>query len=138
MVADRQEVQQTVSRFGGIEAEQAPPIRMVAQLSSLRRGIDNLIDNAVFYGGSAEVGVVDNGTDVRVFVLDAGPGIPEEALAQVVRPFVRLEGSRNRHTGGVGLGLAAVSDMAHRHGGALLLSNRPESGGLQAELVFPC
>ncbi len=138
IVADRQEVGQPVIRFGGTEADGGPAIWMLAQLSALRRGIDNLIDNAVFYGGSAEVGVVDNGTDVRVFVLDQGPGIPEAALAEVVRPFVRLDGSRNRHTGGVGLGLAAVSDMARRHGGVLLLSERPEPpGGLQAELVFP-
>lgn len=138
IVADRQDMGQPVTRFGGNDTDVGgPSIRLMAQLSAMRRGIDNLIDNAVSYGGSAEVGVIDNGPDVRVFVLDHGPGIPEHALAEVVRPFVRLEGSRNRYTGGVGLGLAAVSDMARRHGGALLLSNRPESGGLQAELIFP-
>ncbi|QCB46782.1 ATP-binding protein [Hydrogenophaga sp. PAMC20947] len=138
IVADRQDMGQQVTRFGRFESDvSGPPIRLKAQLSAMRRSIDNLVDNAMFYGGSAEVGVIDNGPDVRVFVLDSGPGIPEEAMAQVVLPFVRLEGSRNRHTGGVGLGLAAVNDMARRHGGHLLLSNRNPGGGLQAELVFP-
>ena len=111
-----------------------PPVR--AQPTALRRCISNLLDNAVRYGGSARVRLVPAGPMLRVLVHDDGPGIPEAELAKVLQPFYRVEGSRNRHTGGVGLGLAAAHDIARQHGGSLQLRNRP-GGGIEAELVLP-
>jgi signal transduction histidine kinase len=111
-----------------------PPVR--AQATALRRCIRNLIDNALRYGGGARLQVVCAGSAVHVVVHDDGPGIPEAELAKVLQPFYRVEGSRNRHTGGVGLGLAAAHDTARRHGGSLHLRNRPE-GGLEAVLALP-
>jgi len=110
------------------------PVR--AQSSALRRCITNLLDNAVRYGGGARVQLERAGATLRVLVRDSGPGIPEGELAKVLQPFYRVEGSRNRHTGGVGLGLAAAHDIARQHGGSLHLRNRP-GGGLEAELALP-
>jgi signal transduction histidine kinase len=110
------------------------PVR--AQASALRRCLTNLLDNAVRYGGGAQVRLTEDAEGVRVIVLDHGPGIPEVELVKVLQPFYRVEASRNRDSGGVGLGLATASDIARQHGGSVTLRNRP-GGGLQAELLLP-
>jgi protein-histidine pros-kinase len=71
----------------------------------------------------------------RLIVEDDGPGIPEAELALVRQPFRRVEGSRNRETGGTGLGLYIAQQLVRRQGAVLVLGNRPE-GGLRAEVVF--
>ncbi|NVO05695.1 MAG: two-component sensor histidine kinase [Rhodoferax sp.] len=111
------------------------PLQLRGQLSALRRCITNLLDNAVRYGGGAEVAVTQESGVLRVLVADRGPGIPDGLLEQVLQPFYRVEASRNRHSGGVGLGLATASDIAKRHQGHLLLCNR-DGGGLQAMVSF--
>jgi len=73
---------------------------------------------------------------LRIFVRDAGPGIPNGELERVFEPFHRLEGSRNRSTGGTGLGLTIARNIAQAHGGELVLRNRP-AGGLEAVLTLP-
>jgi signal transduction histidine kinase len=107
-----------------------------AQVSALKRCIANLVENAVRYGGSAEVSLRDAPGQLRIDVADRGPGLPEEELGKVLAPFYRVESSRNRNHGGVGLGLSIAHDIARRHGGQLLLRNR-EEGGLVASLVLP-
>jgi signal transduction histidine kinase len=102
----------------------------------VRGAIRNLIDNAVKYAGSAEVAVASEGERVRIDVMDRGPGIPDAQLAKVMEPFVRLEESRSRATGGTGLGISLARAAAQLHGGDLELSNR-EGGGLRARLWFP-
>ena len=107
------------------------------QPSLLRRAVRNLVENAVKYGGSAEVAVRKApGGGIAVEVADKGPGIPEAELANVQEPFVRLESSRNRETGGSGLGLALARAAAQAHGGRLELENRP-GGGLLARILLP-
>ncbi|MCZ8075862.1 MAG: ATP-binding protein [Paucibacter sp.] len=113
-----------------------PPARVRAQPSALRRVFGNLLGNAIRYGGSAEVSVVLEDQRVRVRIEDPGPGIPTEQLEAVFQPFYRLESSRNRHTGGTGLGLYIARDLIERQGGRLKLSNRAE-GGLCAEVDLP-
>ena len=103
---------------------------------ALRRALTNLIDNAVKYGGKATVAMRATATQVEITVDDEGPGIPEDQLGRVMQPFVRLEESRNRDTGGIGLGLAIAASIAEAHGGKLTLSNRRE-GGLRAAIVLP-
>ncbi|MBW8813700.1 MAG: histidine kinase [Caulobacterales bacterium] len=98
---------------------------------AVRRMLDNLVDNAVRYGGGARLCVRRDGAAVVIAVDDDGPGAPPEALGRLVRPFERLEPSRGRDTGGSGLGLAIVKALAESQGGALTLENRPE-GGLRA------
>lgn len=106
------------------------------RLSALKRAIANLADNAVKYGGAARLAVAESAAELRIVVEDDGPGIAEADLARVVEPYVRLEASRGRETGGVGLGLAVARDAARLHGGELRLENRP-AGGLRATLILP-
>jgi signal transduction histidine kinase len=103
---------------------------------ALRRVVGNLVDNALKYGGAAqiEIGELHDG-EATVSVLDRGPGIPPESLETVFEPFVRLEGSRNRQTGGTGLGLAIARQLALAMDATLTLHNRV-GGGLEARLTL--
>lgn len=104
---------------------------------ALKRALGNLVSNAETYGGSARVTMVPpaDGT-VSVTIEDDGPGIPPEEIDRVFEPFHRLEQSRNRETGGVGLGLPIARNMLRAHGGDVVLKNRPE-GGLKAIITLP-
>jgi signal transduction histidine kinase len=105
---------------------------------ALRRVLTNLVDNAVKYGGSAEVHVQLAGQGgIEIRVLDHGQGIPQELLETVFEPFYRVEGSRNRETGGTGLGLAIARQLAQALGATLTLQNC-EGGGLEARLNMQC
>lgn len=101
---------------------------------ALRRVLGNLIDNALKFGGAAEVvmGPADGG-GVSIRVRDRGPGIPDQELQAVLQPFYRLEGSRNRDSGGTGLGLAIAQQLVGILDGELRLKNRA-GGGLEAEI----
>lgn len=125
-------------RDRGLPADLSAPTRLViaGRLVSLKRMVSNLIENAVTYGGAAHVSVTDAGADAEVTVRDTGPGIPEDQLAAVLEPFVRLEASRSRSTGGVGLGLTIARTVAEAHGGTLTLANAPD-GGLVATVRLP-
>jgi signal transduction histidine kinase len=114
----------------------SPSATLPCRPFALRRALSNLIDNAVFYGGRAQVSVQACEEEVRIHVDDDGPGIPESELERVFEPFVRLESSRNRSTGGAGLGLAIARTIVRGHGGDVRLVNRPR-GGLRATLVLP-
>ena len=111
-------------------------VKCLAGPVGLRRAIANLIDNAVKYGKEARVSLLRDPAAIRIVIDDDGPGIPEESVETVFRPFRRLETSRNRETGGAGLGLTIARSVARSHGGDVILTNRPE-GGLHAELVLP-
>ncbi|WP_422776732.1 ATP-binding protein [Pseudomonas mediterranea] len=103
---------------------------------ALRRILVNLVDNALKYAGTAEVEISgDASMGVSIRVLDRGPGIPEEVLAEVVKPFYRVESSRNRSTGGTGLGLAIAQQLTVAIGGSLSVRNR-DGGGLCVTLDF--
>ncbi|MDO7898803.1 ATP-binding protein [Pseudomonas citrulli] len=101
---------------------------------ALRRVLVNLVDNALKFGGAAQLHVQSaSDGQLSIQVLDRGPGIDEQELAEVLKPFYRVESSRNRETGGTGLGLAIAQQLAIAMGGSLSLSNR-DGGGLCAEL----
>lgn len=102
----------------------------------LRRALRNLIGNALRYGRKANVSLERQGSEAVITVEDEGPGIPQTELARMVEPFARGEGSRNRATGGAGLGLAIARAIAEQHGGRLVLANRAQ-GGLRVELRLP-
>ncbi|MCR5869662.1 MULTISPECIES: sensor histidine kinase [unclassified Sphingomonas] len=104
--------------------------------SLMRRAVRNLIENAVKYGGGAEVKLIQDASGVRIEVGDRGPGIPEEQIAAVFDPFTRLDPSRNRTTGGVGLGLTLARAIVREAGGDITLANR-EGGGLCATITLP-
>jgi signal transduction histidine kinase len=101
--------------------------------AALKRALTNLIENAVKYGKRAEVTIARTAGGIEITINDDGPGIPEAELARVVQPFYRVETSRSRETGGVGLGLAIAKSLIERDGGKLTLRNRT-SGGLQARV----
>jgi signal transduction histidine kinase len=102
----------------------------------LRRGLVNLIDNAVKYGHTAKVCVDRINGAARIRIRDAGPGIPHTELTRVFDPFYRVETSRSRESGGTGLGLTIARNIAEQHGGSIALANHPD-GGLEATLMLP-
>jgi signal transduction histidine kinase len=110
------------------------PLRTRPQ--ALRRVVTNLVDNALRFGGEAEIAVESLPSEVAIAVRDRGPGIAPDDLERVLEPFVRGDGSRSRDTGGAGLGLAIASELAAALGGVLSLRNR-EGGGLEARLSLP-
>ena len=117
----------------GVRGEPAPAR---VQSASLRRVVSNLVNNALRYGKRADVRVHQVGHAVHIVIEDEGPGIPEAQLDAVMKPFYRLETSRNRLTGGSGLGLYIARDLVARQGGTLTLANRAE-GGLRATIALP-
>ncbi len=112
---------------------------------SLKRAIGNLVGNAICYGGGARVRLepparrdpaAPDSQSIRIVIEDDGPGIPPDELGKVFEPFHRAEHSRNKETGGVGLGLPIARNILRAHGGDVTLANRPE-GGAQATVLLP-
>ncbi len=112
--------------------------RVVAKIQETwtKRALRNLVSNAVRYGEAAEISVFEEGRHAVLRVDDRGPGIAPEDIAAMLEPFTRGEASRNRATGGAGLGLTLARAIAQQHGGELFLANRNERG-LRAELRLP-
>jgi len=107
---------------------------------ALKRILTNLIENACRYAGRCRVSVASLDGTVTIAVADDGPGVPAEMLETVFEPFYRIEESRNRNTGGTGLGLSVARALAEAHGGTLTLENRYERKrivGLDARLTLP-
>ena len=104
------------------------PILVGCRPNGLRRAIENLIDNALKYGLCAEISLTRTPHHVSIHIRDRGPGIPEESLEAVMRPFVRLETSRSRDSGGTGLGLAIANNLLTAQGASLTLANLPGCG----------
>lgn len=122
----------------GENAELGETERIVLQIREtwLRRAVRNLINNALRYGGNAWVSLHREGQQAVIRITDNGAGIPADQIDGLFEPFARGEPSRNRSTGGAGLGLTLARAIAEQHGGKLTLANRPE-GGLAAELRLP-
>lgn len=103
---------------------------------AIERAVHNLVDNAVKYGGGADVTVVPGVGGITILVEDRGPGIPEALRSRVFEPFFRAEPSRNRTTGGTGLGLSLVHALIGREDGRIDLVDRP-GGGLRVIVFLP-
>lgn len=125
-------------RLAGREAvlEAPSPVPFEGRPVALKRAVRNIVENAIRYGGSARVSVLDQADHVLVLVEDEGPGLPEDRIDEAFRPFVRLEPSRSRETGGLGLGLSIARGVVHGHGGTIRLVNRT-NGGLRVEIALP-
>lgn len=113
---------------------QCKPLK--TQPMALRSCLQNLVDNALRYAGSAKIVIEDGADRVKISVVDHGPGIAPELHESVFEPFYRLEGSRNRNSGGVGMGMTIAREAARRIGGELSLEQTP-GGGLTAVLQLP-
>lgn len=115
---------------------EALPVNIQGDLLLLRRMFANLIDNAVKYGSRVAISLRTVADQVRVEIADDGPGLSQPDLAKAFEPFFRGEPSRNRATGGIGLGLAIARSVAEAHGGQIILSNAA-GGGLVASVSLP-
>ncbi len=123
----------------GRPVELTPPPALpdvVCRPLSVKRALRNLIDNAVKYGTRARVSVETAARTVTIHVDDDGPGLSDKDLERIFDPFVRLEDSRSRETGGVGLGLSIARSIAQSHGGRIDAKCRKE-GGLRMSFVLP-
>ena len=116
--------------------EAVGPVAIRCSPMALKRALGNLLENATKYGQRARTKLIQGAGQVAIEIDDDGPGIPEDMQEAVFQPFFRLETSRNRDTGGVGLGLSVARTIIHGHGGELTLANRPE-GGLRATVILP-
>jgi signal transduction histidine kinase len=129
------------SQLPAVDASGAP-IRFSGEAVSARlpptklsRAVANLVDNAVRYAQDIEVSVAAQGKAVVVVVADRGPGVADSELERIQEPFERIEASRSRRTGGIGLGLTISRNLAIEMNGALVLENRG-TGGLSATLII--
>lgn len=113
-----------------------PHLVYVGRPMGLKRVISNLLENAIRYASEPAIELSNDDRQVIVRVLDRGPGIAPESQEQVFLPFHRLEGSRNKNTGGVGLGLSAARAIVLEQGGTLTLENR-KGGGLEVTVLLP-
>jgi signal transduction histidine kinase len=111
-------------------------VTLHCQPLAMRRCIGNLVGNAVKYGQRAEVALSVERDAILITIDDEGPGIPLADQQRVFEPFLRLDASRSRATGGVGLGLTIARAAARAHGGEVLLANRSR-GGLRVMLRLP-
>lgn len=114
---------------------EAPKISYRCRPAALRRACRNLVENAARYGDCARVRIEISAQNIDIVVEDDGPGIPDTAHEQVFAPFFRMENSRNRETGGVGLGLSIARTIVRHHGGDVILTNLGR--GLRATLSLP-
>ena len=114
----------------------AAPVTLPLRRTPIRRALRNILENAQRYGGRVEVTLRDAAHGVEILIDDHGPGIPEDHLETVFDPYARLESSRSRDTGGIGLGLPIARAILRAHGGDVRLSNRP-AGGLRAAVKLP-
>lgn len=119
-----------------VHVEPAQPVICECQPAAIKRALTNLLDNAVKYGRRARATIQPTPKLVEITIDDEGPGIAEDELKRVFEPFYRVEASRSRDTGGIGLGLAISLSIIQGHGGQLKLSNRRE-GGLRATVTLP-
>lgn len=115
---------------------QSEPVSIECQPAALKRALTNLIENAVKYGERARVSLTASQHNIDIAVEDDGPGIPEDQLTKVFEPFYRVEESRSRDTGGVGLGLAIAQAVVIAQNGTLTLTNRKPTG-LRALIALP-
>lgn len=125
-------------RDAGTEVLLSGPGRFVyvGRPVGIKRMLVNLVENAIKYGREPRVELKGSPDRAEIRVLDRGPGIAAELHEAVFTPFYRIEGSRNKNTGGVGLGLSAARATVLEHGGSLTLRNR-QRGGLEARVVLP-
>ena len=103
---------------------------------ALKRAVTNIISNAFNYGKTIAVALESNNNKLEISVDDDGPGIPAEKREEVFKAFYRIDESRNKETGGVGLGLSIARDIITSHGGKIELGDS-ELGGLRVLISIP-
>src|SRR3990167_7515221 len=120
-----------------VHYESQPLSHLHIKPQALKRCLTNLINNATRYGQEVWINARSNSESLLISVEDDGPGIPQDKMEEVFKPFFRLDRSRNVSTGGVGLGLTIARDIARSHGGDIHLSKSKAHGGLCMSLILP-
>jgi two-component system osmolarity sensor histidine kinase EnvZ len=113
-----------------------PDLSIRMRQLDMKRALSNLVDNAKSYGSKVEIIAIKQKVRLVIFIDDDGPGIPEEKRKDAIKPFFRLDESRNQNVKGVGLGLSIASDIVQAHGGRLTLEDSP-LGGLRCRVSLP-
>jgi signal transduction histidine kinase len=113
-----------------------PHLTVTGRILALKRVFANLVGNAVKYGQAAHVTLNTDHGLATIIVEDNGPGVPPDLLERIFEPFFRVEDSRNRETGGTGLGLPIARNILRAHGGDVVLGNRA-GGGARAVATLP-
>jgi len=129
---------EAAARGCSLDLDAQSPVTVTGDPELLRRAVENVIRNAIRYSppqSAVEVRLTHDGNTARVQVRDYGPGVPEEALTRIFQPFYRVEGDRNRESGGVGLGLSIAQRAVQLHKGRLDASNA--NPGLRIEIDLP-
>lgn len=103
---------------------------------ALKRCFSNILSNAVKYAKQVNISIVPGNKNIDIIFDDDGPGIPVNRRADMFKPFVRLDNSRNSKTGGVGLGLSIAKEIVNSHGGKILLEDSPKKG-LRVRISLP-
>jgi signal transduction histidine kinase len=119
-----------------VTVAEGPDVVVEADVAALKTLVANLVGNAVKFAGATRIAIARVGDQAEIAVTDDGPGVPEDQIDRLFEPFYRLEPSRNRETGGSGLGLASARAVARAHGGDVTIANRAE-GGLRALATLP-
>ena len=121
---------------GEIRLRRVDPVMLIARPGSARRAVSNLLSNALGFGETVEIDVIDGPHMAELVVDDDGPGIPAERREEAFKPFHRLDASRSQNVPGTGLGLSIARDTARQHGGDIRLEDSP-LGGLRVRLRLP-
>lgn len=134
-------IEETISKFKQqgfqIEYTSLPNTKpLLAREQALKRMLSNIVSNACRYASHIQIDLKQTRNRIEITVNDDGPGIPPDKREDVFKAFYRVEGSRNKETGGIGLGLAIVKDVVRSHGGTVKLSDSP-MGGLRVEIKLP-
>lgn len=126
------------ARRDGVEIAVAVPagLRLAVRPNAIKRCIGNLVGNAARHASRVWIGAIRRPAGIDILVDDDGPGIPPAERENAFRPFHRIDPSRNKATGGVGLGLTIARDIARGHGGDVILEESPQ-GGLRARVALP-
>ena len=111
-------------------------INISIRLNSIKRCINNILSNSLKFSKKVEISCNKKKDYVEIIIDDDGPGIPKSERKKVLQPFYRVEASRNRNTGGIGLGITIAADIINNHGGNFLLEQSP-LGGLRAKIYLP-
>ena len=114
----------------------ADPTYFECKAIAMKRNISNLFNNACSYGDNILISLKNNENLITISVEDDGPGIKEDNYEQAMKPFIRLDSSRNQNISGSGLGLSISQDITSNHGGEMTMS-RSDLGGLKVSLKFP-
>jgi len=131
-------ISEIVKKYEGkkIKATYNENLEIKIRINSIKRCLSNLIDNGLSYGKKVEIFTKKTINDLLIFVDDDGPGIPENEIQNVMKPFYRIDKSRGQNKSGVGLGLSIANDIIRSHGGNISLEKSPSSG-LRVKISLP-